>query len=153
MIDGVNNLLDNEEREQLKKALELKRDIISYLNMATFIAKTRDIIDKSECFEFRSIASKLYIDERQPVFILKLKDVNIAQELAKLGEKGRDEVTKMLQYEIIRNISKLLTDCIRDDKSDLFVGIPEEITEFIITNIYVVRANLKDNNIQIYFFV
>lgn len=152
MIDGKTNLLNEEEIVQLKNALELKRDIISYLNMESFIDKTRDIIDNSETFEFRNSSSRLYIDKRQPVFVLKLKDENTLREMVKRKD-ARDEVAKLLQIEIIQNISRLLTDCIKDDKSDLFSGIPAEIKEFVISNIYVIRCNIQENNIQLFFFV
>lgn len=152
MIDGKANLLNKEEIKQLKNALEIKRDIISYLNMESFIDKTRDIIDNSETFEFRNSSSRLYIDKRQPVFVLKLKDENALREMVKRRD-ARDEVAKLLQIEIIQNISRLLTDCIKDDKSDLFLGIPDEIKEFVISNIYVIRCNIQENNIQLFFFV
>lgn len=152
MIDGKTNLLNNEEIEQLKKALELKRDIISYLNMESFIDNTRNIIDESETFDFRNSSSRLYIDKRQPVFILKLKDENTLKDMIKRKD-ARDEVSKLLQVEIIQNISRLLTDCIKDEQSDLFSGIPEDIKEFVISNIYVIRCNIQENNIQLFFFV
>ena len=63
MIDGNINLLSNDERDELKRALEIKRDLMSYLNITTFIDKVRDIIDQSEQFDFRSKISRLYIDK------------------------------------------------------------------------------------------
>lgn len=154
MIDGNINLLSNDERDELKKALEIKRDLMSYLNITTFIDKVRDIIDQSEQFDFRSKISRLYIDERQPSFTLKIKDDETYKQLLNGDEKdSRNEVSKMLQTDVIKNISKLLTDCLDNEDSDLFEGISEEIKEFVIANIYVVRTNLKDNNIQLYFFV
>lgn len=152
MIDGNNNLLNKEEVEQLKNALELKKNIISYLNMDSFIEHTRDVIEKSENFAFRSIASKLYIDKKQPVFVLKLKDESLLTEIKK-STNPIDRVSKLLQMEIIQNISKLLTDCIKEESNNIFEGIPKEITEFVISNIYVIRSNIKDNNIQLFFFI
>lgn len=152
MIDGKLNLLSQEEITQLKTALEVKRDIISYLDMELFIDNTRKIIESSNTFEFRSIASKLFIDKNQPVFVLKIKDIALLEEIQKMN-KPMDEITKLLQNEIIMNISKLLTDCLKEDKNELFKGVPKEIKEFIISNIYVIRSNIKENNIQLFFFV
>ena len=151
-MDNQLNKLNDKEMTQLKKALEVKRDIISYLNMEVFIDKVRTIINSSLNFEFRSITSKLYIDTRQPIFVLKLKDEKIYNEISKLSNPI-DAVNDLLRVEIIQKISTLLTDCINDTASDLFEGITEELKEFVISNIYVIRANIKENNIQLFFFM
>lgn len=147
-----NNLLDENELEQVKKVMQIKKNIISYLDMETFIDNARDIIINSNTFDFRSAASKLYIDPSRPIFILKIKDQNKLKTIQN-SQKPIDEVNKYLQEEIIKKISKELTDSIKNSDDGLFKDVPEELKEFIISNIYVIRSNVKENNIQLFFFM
>lgn len=152
MIDGIQNSLNEEEINKIKEVLKLKKDIMSYLNMGEFINKTRNIIDDSEIFEFRSKVARNYIDKKNPSFTLRIKDENIHQEMLTYKDP-RNEVNKLLQKDIIGKISKLLTDSINNSNNKLFDAVPKDVTEFILSNIYVIRSNIKENNIQIYFFV
>lgn len=152
MIDGIQNSLNEEEINKIKEVLRLKKDIMSYLNMGEFINQARDIIDNSNIFEFRSKVARNYIDKKNPSFTLRIKDENIHQEMLTYKDP-RNEVNKLLQKDIIGKISKLLTDSINNSNNKLFDSVPKDITEFILSNIYVIRSNIKENNIQIYFFV
>lgn len=153
MIDGKINNLNEEEIKKVAKALQLKRDIMSYLDINEFIEKTRRIIDNSDIFEFRSNVARLYIDKKNPQFVLKIKDENLLNEILQ-KKNPRDEIAKLLQHEIIKNISELLTEALKkSNNNNLFEDIPEEITKFVLSNIYVIRANVEINNIQLFFFI
>lgn len=142
------NNLTKKEMEQLVKTLEIKRDILSYLNIEKFITEVSKIVEESQLFDFRSITAKMFIDKKQPVFILKALD-------EELLSKTVEEVNNVLISEIISKISVLLTDCLFNNKDnvEIFEGVPEEMKEFIISSIYVIRSNLKENNIQLFFFM
>ena len=152
MIDGVTNSLNEDEIKKISEVLKLKKDIMSYLNMEEFIESAKNIIDSSSIFEFRSKVARNYIDKKNPSFVLKIKDIDILNEMLSYSDP-RKEVNKLLQKDIISKISKLLTDNINNSKNRLFEQFPKEITEFILSNIYVIRSNIQENNIQVYFFV
>ena len=152
MIDGQINSLNEEETKQVAEILKLKKDIMSYINMNDFIEETRKIIDKSSVFEFRSKVARLYIDKKNPSFTLRIKDDLIIQNLLK-EKDPRDGANKLLQKEIINNISQLLTQSLNNSNNKVFDEFPKELTNFILSNIYIIRSNIKDNNIQVFFFV
>lgn len=144
------NFLSDEEIEKIKKIMRKKRDIMSYLDINALIDGTREIIAKSDIFDFRSSVAKLYIDKNQPVFTLKIKDEKLYQEVME-DPSPRDRIAKLLETDIIRHISELLTDSL-DNNSELFKDVPEELTKLILTNIYVIWSSPEDNNIQLKFF-
>lgn len=144
------NFLSDEEIEKIKEIMRKKRDIMSYLDINALIDGTREIIAKSDIFDFRSSVAKLYIDKNQPVFTLKIKDEKLYQEVMN-DSSPRDRIARLLETDIIRQISKLLTDSL-DNNSELFKDVPEELTKLILTNIYVIWSSPEDNNIQLKFF-
>ena len=144
------NFLSDEEIEKIKKIMRKKRDIMSYLDINALIDGTREIIAKSDIFDFRSSVAKLYIDKNQPVFTLKIKDEKLYQEVMN-DPSPRDRIAKLLETDIIRHISELLTYSL-DNNSELFKDVPEELTKLILTNIYVIWSSPEDNNIQLKFF-
>lgn len=152
MIDGQINSLSEKETKQVAEILKLKKDIMSYINMNDFIEETRKIIDNSSIFEFRSKVARMYIDKKNPSFALRIKDDLLLQNLLK-EKDPRDRANKLLQKEIINNISKLLTESLDKSNNKVFNEFPKELSNFILSNIYIIRSNIKDNNIQIFFFV
>ena len=144
------NFLSKDEIEKIKLIMKQKRDIMSYLDINVLIEGTKEIIEQSKVFDFRSSVAKLYIDKNQPVFTLKIIDDEIYNSVIE-DTHPRDRISVLLETEIIRHISKLLTDSLAT-KSELFKDVPEELTRLILTNIYVIWSSPADNNIQLKFF-
>ena len=96
---------------------------MSYLDINEFIEKTRRIIDDSDIFEFRSNVARLYIDKKNPQFVLKIKDENLLNEILQ-KKNPRDEIAKLLQHEIIKNISELLTEAFLGLNFDISIPAP-----------------------------
>lgn len=144
------NFLSKDEIEKIKLIMKQKRDIMSYLDINVLIEGTKEIIERSKIFDFRSSVAKLYIDKNQPVFTLKIIDDEIYNSVIE-DTHPRDRISVLLETEIIRHISKLLTDSLAT-KSELFKDVPEELTRLILTNIYVIWSSPADNNIQLKFF-
>ena len=105
MIDGITNSLNEDEIKKISEVLKLKKDIMSYLNMGEFIENAKNIIDNSSIFEFRSRVARNYIDKKNPSFVLKIKDIDILNEMLSYSDP-RKEVNKLLQKDIISKISK-----------------------------------------------
>ena len=153
------NLLTTEEIEAVKKLYESKRNILSYLNMDEFINKVSDLIDQSDTFSFRSSTSKYTINKVRPVFVMKIIDeklLNQMLEIEKTDDTGEmktlDALTVVLNEKIIKEISKILTDQFSEHDEELFVDVPESLKKFIISSIFSIRFSVKDNNIQLMCF-
>ncbi|ALN97945.1 hypothetical protein Bp8pS_266 [Bacillus phage vB_BpuM-BpSp] len=153
----VGNLLDKEDIKALTDFVQIKRDIATYFDMELFTDKMKEIIEKSEVFEFRSRNAKKSINSKSPVFILKIKDNNIYNELLSYSDTKEqiDKVNKIIFKEILDNMSRFITECIMEEEktSELFVDLPDDLKTFFITNIYSTKSNIEGNNIQISYFI
>jgi hypothetical protein len=154
--------LNTEDIDMISKINQIKRDITSYFDMDLFIDKMRKIIDESEHFSFRSSTARLYIEKQMPTFIIKYISDDIKNKLdsytgapEEVESKQVDFLADAISVDIVSKFSQFITDCIKDsDKlNELFSELPKDVKEFFISNIYTIRANVKDNNIYVIYFI
>lgn len=158
----TSKFLKQEDIEAISKIGQIKRDITAYFDMDLFINKVREIIDNSKHFDFRSDTARLYIEKDRPTFIIKYISDDIAKGLAEIGGSGEEQESKQVDFladaisaDIISKLSKFITECIKDSEKldELFSGLPVDVKEFFISNIYTIRINVKENNIYILYFI
>lgn len=159
-IERNKNILNSKEIETLKKLYDVKRNLMSCLDMSEFIKGVSEVIDQSKYFSYRSSTSKLTINVNKPAFIMKIIDEKLLKKLVEIdkmdqtknGMKVLDELSNYLNEDIIKKISEVLTTCLKEKKDTIFKDIPKEIEDFIISNIFSVRFNLQENNVQLFYF-
>lgn len=154
----LDTLITDEDMKNINKLNEIKKDIMSYIDMDKFIDLMRDAINKSENFEFKSERSSRFIEKDQPNFILKSKllaidkkTVNDKQKLNKITE----DICQLVFEEIISEVSKELSYMFKDNENidNLFKDIPEDLKDIYLTNIYTIRLNPVENIINILYFI
>jgi hypothetical protein len=158
----TSKFLKQEDIEAISKIGQIKRDITAYFDMDLFINKVREIIDNSKHFSFRSETARLYIEKDRPTFIIKYISDDIQTGLNNIDGVGEELESKQVDYladaisaDIISKLSKFITGCIKDSEKldELFSGLPVDVKEFFISNIYTIRINVKENNIYILYFI
>jgi hypothetical protein len=153
----TSSYLNQGDIDAISRLTQIKRDITSYFDMDLFIGKMREIIDESAHFEFRSDNARKFIEKDRPVFIIKYTSETITNGLKQFDSEDKrvDFITDAISADIIAKFSRFITDCIRDsDKlNELFSEVPKDITEFFISNIYTIRADIDNNNIYILYFI
>jgi hypothetical protein len=158
----TSKFLNEEDINLISKINQIKRDITSYFDMDLFINNMRKIIDESTHFAFRSSTARLYIEKEKPTFILKYTSDSIKQKLEsfdglpeQVESQQVDFITDAISVDIVSKFSKFITECIKDsDKlNELFSGLPKDVKEFFISNIYTIRVNVKENNIYVIYFI
>lgn len=151
-MEIYNGILSEEELESVKKIFRLQRDIMSYLNMDDFINEVKNIVLNSENFAFRNTAALNNIDRKKPVFKLSVRDIKSFD----LNNESttREKITEMVVDEIISKISDVLLDAFKSNEGKkLFDDVPEEVIKNLLVSIYVIRISVKENNIQISYFI
>lgn len=158
----TSKFLNKEDIDAISRIGQIKRDITAYFDMDLFIDKVREVIDESKHFSFRSETAKRYIDKEKPLFILKYISDDVKQGLEsftglpdEVESKQVDFIADVISANIISKLSKFITACIKDSEklNELFTDLPKDVKEFFISNIYTIRINVKENNIQILYFI
>ena len=157
----TSTLLDKTDIDLLAKISQIQKDITSYFDMDLFIEHMRQIIDESKVFAFRSETAKKYIPSNKPVFILKIEESTLLTELGNIPDSDATEsykvdiVTRNIVEEIIKKMSRFISDCIKDEDklNELFTELPDGMKEFLISNIYTIRVNIKANMIYVIYFI
>lgn len=147
-------ILSDKEIEDIKKIYERKKDIMTCIDMKSFIEEVKLIVAESDIFDFRNADSSKYIDVRKPVFKLRIADRDILENLKKeKSDQALISVTNLVNDEIVKKISVKLLDELINKEDSLFSDLPKDILQFMLTNIYIIRASVKENNIQLNYFI
>lgn len=142
----------------MSKNLNIKKTLMSCMDMEKFIEKTKEIVDSSEHFRFKNDRSKKFIDHKNPVFLLSctlLDDVKVKDNKPDEVDKWSDKITPLIRDELVHQFSDYVTECVSDkDKFDLlFKNLPEEFSSTYLTRIYIVNVNPAENVIILKYFV
>jgi len=154
--------LNKDDINMISKLNQIKRDITSYFDMDLFIEHMKKIIDESEYFDFRSKTARSFIEKDRPTFIIKYITEKVRKDLGsfdglpeEIENQQVDYIADLITNDIITKFSRFITDCITDSEklNELFSGLPKDVKEFFISNIYTIRVNIKENNIYIIYFI
>jgi isoleucyl-tRNA synthetase len=120
----TSDVLTDEDYQQMSEIKEIRKRLLSYINIETLIEKIRDFIDESEYLDFKSKRSKKFIDTKRPVFYILIdKDKSLESEKYKPKRnkfKSADEeasyYTNIVYGEIITKVTEYINNTIRDSK-------------------------------------
>lgn len=143
---------DNTSYERASEFINIRKNLQACIDMEKFIDRMKEIINNSKSFSFRSDRAERYIDKKNPIFILKSK--NLPEDIQKksMSEIDRitDKIKNVLQKEIINSASNALRECINvEDYGKVF---KEEDTITLLTSIYIMRLSTIDNCIYLSWF-
>jgi hypothetical protein len=162
------DVLNDKDYQEINEIKEIRKRILSYINIDVFIDTCRNIIEESHYVNFKNERSKKFINNKRPVFYLHIdKDVMKSKEYNKKKFKSNDEEIKyfsdVLYSEIIVKITSFINNSIKEDNDDsnelkeyisstsLFEGLPskEDDASFydrlsIISAMYGIRLDKDD---------
>jgi hypothetical protein len=166
MSDNLNiipNLIDNsDDEEMLMEIINIKKNILNYIDIEDIINKIISLLDKTKVFSFKNKRNAKYINKNKPLFILQIhheKAVN------KFGEYNDKDLEKYYQYvsdclhsEIIAPFSDYLMRILKNNDEfkkvlkkfnlDLKESYSEDLglTAFLTASIFSISVD-KSNNI------
>ena len=168
--------LSDEEILVLTKIRHIRERIQSYISNNEIIDLMRDLIDKSHYFSFTSARTKKYISEENPIFYIKVNDIEEVEKKFKhkfknFGNKNYEEtdedldiIAQCVQEDVISKFVNALTDIIFDNKrlNKIFneneLHLTERVKEIFketeiitLSSVFYNLADLKNNNIRIAF--
>lgn len=163
------DVLINDEKDvrDLQLLMRIKNNIMNYVDVENTIDIIRDVIKKSENFNFRSQQAEKFIDPKKPVFVIKL-DSNELKAENQNSFKGsdedyqnhiknyEDEVAEKLDREVLSHIGSAIFESIKEDTElDRLMKDGElEMKDLMITNIYVYRlSDPYTNTINLSLFI
>ena len=130
-IIDTSEVLTEEDYTEIEDIKEIRKRLISYINIDVLIDTIRDIVDKSEFVDFKNNRSKKFIDKKRPVFYLKINKSCFKSEKYKSKQEFRTEekeasyYTNIIYSEIIVKITEFINTTIKEDKDN------KELKEFI----------------------
>lgn len=157
-MSEMDKVLKIEDYDKMGDMTKIKKNLKSCMDMDLLVNKTIEIIDDSKSFEFRSSRSKKFIDRNDPTFLLTCKTVDFSKvnkdsitEINKLT----NNVTEIIKNEIINKIGDFITTSVIDKEkfNQLFKNLPDEFTNTMLTNIFIIRVVLSDNTVIFKYFI
>lgn len=155
---------ENKNRyDEINNIMNIKKTLKSCIDTKLLVQKIKSLINESKNFEFRSKRAEKFINLDDPTFILKCNLLNEfdgikPEKVKKLNvnkiDKLTDDITKLVNDEITSKVSDFLTECVTDkDKYDsIFKNVPEELSDTLLTRIYIIRVSIIDNAVTIKLF-
>ena len=159
----TSDMLNDEDYKLMKEVKEIKRHILSYLDVNILVDKIRSLIEESEVVNFRNARSAKFIDARRPIYAIIIdKDKAMDKYPVKGGFTSEENEAQywgqVVQDEVIDPFVTFLIQSIKGDESiqeflngrDLFVGISKENvanTAGMLSSIFGMRMEPENKNI------
>jgi hypothetical protein len=150
---------NSEMYEEMGSTMNIKKTLMSCMDMKKFIEETKNIIDNSEHFNFKSDRTRKYIDEKDPKFIISSELLNkhskVKNDDIEKMNKIMDEIRPYVVSELINKFSDYVAECIIDEDkfNNLFKNLPEEFSSTFLTRIYTLRISPSENTIVLGYFL
>lgn len=140
-------LVKQHEVEEMVKFLAIKNNLMNIIGTTNLVKEIIDIIDSSESFSFRSEMAR-YVDEFNPVFILKYKELENFEDTEKEQLSYSEKTIDRVYDEIISPSGNLLEKTISEN--ELFQNLDDfekEVKDLMLSNMFGISVGKSSENI------
>lgn len=140
-------LVKQHEVEEMVKFLAIKNNLMNIIGTTNLVKEIIDIIDGSESFSFRSEMAR-YVDEFNPVFILKYKELEKFEDTEKEQLSYSEKTIDRVYDEIISPSGNLLEKTISEN--ELFQNLDDfekEVKDLMLSNMFGISVGKSSENI------
>lgn len=140
-------LVKQHEVEEMVKFLAIKNNLMNIIGTTNLVKEIIDIIDSSESFSFRSEMAR-YVDEFNPVFILKYKELEKFEDTEKEQLSYSEKTIDRVYNEIISPSGNLLEKTISEN--ELFQNLDDfekEVKDLMLSNMFGISVGKSSENI------
>ena len=140
-------LVKQHEVEEMVKFLAIKNNLMNIIGTTNLVKEIIDIIDSSESFSFRSEIAR-YVDEFNPVFILKYKELEKFEDTEKEQLSYSEKTIDRVYDEIISPSGNLLEKTISEN--ELFQNLDDfekEVKDLMLSNMFGISVGKSSENI------
>lgn len=140
-------LVKQHEVEEMVKFLAIKNNLMNIIGTTNLVKEIIDIIDSSESFSFRSEMAR-YVDEFNPVFILKYKELEKFEDTEKEQLSYSEKTIDRVYDEIISPSGNLLEKTISEN--ELFQNLDDfekEVKDLMLSNMFGISVGKSSENI------
>ena len=140
-------LVKQHEVEEMVKFLAIKNNLMNIIGTTNLVKEIIDIIDSSELFSFRSEMAR-YVDEFNPVFILKYKELEKFEDTEKEQLSYSEKTIDRVYDEIISPSGNLLEKTISEN--ELFQNLDDfekEVKDLMLSNMFGISVGKSSENI------
>jgi len=146
----TSEMLTEQDYKDLQDIRDIKKCVLSYINLPILIEYITNLIEKSPYLNFKNERSRKYIDKRRPIFYIKLNkdDIINFKEYAFRNKKfssQNDEVkyySNVIFMEIITHVTRYINECLKCNpdlenyiaEKDIFKNIEKENRKSILNN-------------------
>ena len=166
---SLDSKITKEDKELFIKILKIRKDLTNFINLEDFIEEMKKLIKSSKSFDFRSQVAEEYIDKKNPIFKLRVKDdtdlyndLNFNKMKSEINSTNQplinsatSKVTDKIYKEIIYNMSDYFKSIIDNDDEikEIIENIKNENNNlnfnFFLSNMYSIRIGAIDNIIYL----
>lgn len=140
-------LVKQHEVEEMVKFLAIKNNLMNIIGTTNLVKEIINIIDSSESFSFRSEMAR-YVDEFNPVFILKYKELEKFEDTEKEQLSYSEKTIDRVYDEIISPSGNLLEKTISEN--ELFQNLDDfekEVKDLMLSNMFGISVGKSSENI------
>ena len=140
-------IVKQHEVEEMVKFLAIKNNLMNIIGTTNLVKEIIDIIDSSESFSFRSEMAR-YVDEFNPVFILKYKELEKFEDTEKEQLSYSEKTIDRVYDEIISPSGNLLEKTISEN--ELFQNLDDfekEVKDLMLSNMFGISVGKSSENI------
>lgn len=140
-------LVKQHEVEEMVRFLAIKNNLMNIIGTTNLVKEIIDIIDSSESFSFRSEMAR-YVDEFNPVFILKYKELEKFEDTEKEQLSYSEKTIDRVYDEIISPSGNLLEKTISEN--ELFQNLDDfekEVKDLMLSNMFGISVGKSSENI------
>lgn len=140
-------LVKQHEVEEMVKFLAIKNNLMNIIGTTNLVKEIIDIIDSSESFSFRSGMAR-YVDEFNPVFILKYKELEKFEDTEREQLSYSEKTIDRVYDEIISPSGNLLEKTISEN--ELFQNLDDfekEVKDLMLSNMFGISVGKSSENI------
>ena len=151
---SLDDLITDEDIKEMNMILEMKKSLLNLIGLENFIDFMRDIIDNSEHFEFTSDIKRKFIDKNNPIFLIRMKDLQIDKKKTddiSYQNSKLSEITSFIKEDILKKTTKYFVDYANnnDKLKKQFDDIDGFIQNIMWTTMYEIKISLVDNIIYL----
>lgn len=116
------DVLTEQDYNDIRDIEDIKKRVLSYIEIPTLIEKISEFINNSEFIEFKNERSKKFIDKRRPIFYISIdrdKAYNSEKyKVEKIFNSQEEEAkyfTNIIGQEIVELTTTYINDCLKAD--------------------------------------
>lgn len=153
----TSEMLNDDDLTLITNIEAAKKHILSYFKVDSLVAKIKGLVKESTILDFTNARTEKFIDQRKPVFIVKIDHVAAEKLYPRTAFSEEDDeiryLSQVVYNEVVYHFSSFLIEAIKGDENlkEAFDEMPLDldISAVIVSSIFGVRVDVPSKIVHL----